>query len=215
MEEQLNNKYHNSKIYTIRSHQCETYYIGSTTQALYKRLSGHRNDFKAYNKSNGGRYLTSFEIIKYDDHYIELLEEYKCENKQQLERREGELIRENKKNCINVVVAGRTIKEYNIDNFEMLRKKSEEYRKLHRNEAINRSKKYHEDNREIIIEKFKIYRNNNKEYFKEYEKNRKNKKERQNKLKEKINCACGSIVCISAKARHEKSQKHKEFINLS
>ena len=40
----INNKYKNGKIYTIRSNQCEKYYIGSTIQRLSKRLYEHKRD---------------------------------------------------------------------------------------------------------------------------------------------------------------------------
>ena len=69
--EAINNKYHNGKIYTIRSPHTDKYYIGSTTQPLHKRLYGHRRGYEFYIKKKK-RYMTSFEVIKYDDNYIEL-----------------------------------------------------------------------------------------------------------------------------------------------
>jgi hypothetical protein len=74
------NKYHNSKIYTIRSHLNDKYYIGSTTQPLYKRLYEHKISYQYYKKNNK-KYMTSFEVLKFDDAYIELLEEFSCNNK--------------------------------------------------------------------------------------------------------------------------------------
>ncbi len=46
--------------------------------------------------------------------YIELLEEYPCENSIQLQKREGELIRELKP-ALNQIIAGRTIEEYRVE----------------------------------------------------------------------------------------------------
>jgi hypothetical protein len=91
------NRYHSGKIYAIRSHQTDKFYIGSTCLPLYKRLYKHRNNKKAY-ENCGYHKITSFDILQYDDHYIELLEEFRCENKMQLEKREGELIRLHKNN---------------------------------------------------------------------------------------------------------------------
>jgi len=79
--------YHNGKIYTIRSNQTEKYYIGSTTQTLTKRLSKHKSNFEDW-KRNGKGYMTSFEILKYDDVYIELLELFPCKSKEELNKKE-------------------------------------------------------------------------------------------------------------------------------
>ena len=133
----MTNRYANGKIYSIRSYQTPDIYIGSTCLSLSKRLHAHRSIYKRFNagKSN---YMTSYEILKYTDHYIELIEEHKCENKAQLERREGQLIRETE-NCINSRIAGRTKKEYGSENKDKI--------------AIIK-KKYYENNKEVINEKY-------------------------------------------------------------
>ena len=88
METKSDNKYMNGKIYSIRSYQTDKIYIGFTTQPLHKRLFKHRNGYKNY-KIHSKKYTSSFEIIKFDDNYIELIEEYPCVNKNLLHRREG------------------------------------------------------------------------------------------------------------------------------
>jgi hypothetical protein len=116
------NKYHDGKIYVIRSYQTDKYYIGSTTQPLCKRLYDHRKSYQC-----GLRSVRSYKIIQYDDNYIELLEEYKCDTKQQLTKREGELIREYRDNCVNNNIPCRTPKEWiadNIEKFKSIQKKS-------------------------------------------------------------------------------------------
>lgn len=97
--------YKNGKIYGIYSYQTDKVYIGSTCSRLCKRLYQHRAD---YNRFNNGKYrfVSSFDILQYDDHYIELVEEFPCENSMQLRKREGEIIRSTE-NCINKYVAGR------------------------------------------------------------------------------------------------------------
>ena len=100
--------YKNSKIYTIRSHHTDKIYIGSTANELRKRLYQHKKNYKYY--LNGRyNYVSSFEIVKYDDAYIELYEYYECNNKVELLKREGELIRE--LDCVNKVIPGTTNKE--------------------------------------------------------------------------------------------------------
>lgn len=84
--------YKNGKIYTLRSYQTDDVYYGSTTQPLSKRLSGHKAKYKCW-QSGKYHYMSSFEIIKFDDCYIELYEDYPCNSKSELDRREGEIIR--------------------------------------------------------------------------------------------------------------------------
>ena len=125
--------YSNGKIYTIRSHLVDDIYIGSTCQSLSMRIGGHRREYKRYQHGKCN-YVSSFKIVKYEDCYIELLEEFKCDNKQQLEKREGELIRANA--CVNKFIAGRTQAEYYQDNREALK----QYREVNRersNEKFN------------------------------------------------------------------------------
>ena len=102
--------YKNSKIYLLRSHQTDKVYVGSTTRRLNQRLAEHKQDFKNNEK------VKSRDIMKYDDCYIELYENYPCDNKEELRRKEGEIIRE--LDCVNKCVAGRTIKEYYMENKE-------------------------------------------------------------------------------------------------
>ena len=111
-------RYNNGKIYAIRSHQTDRVYIGSTCMPLAKRLYGHRRDKKKF--ENGKcTYVTSFEMLEFPDAYIELLEEHPCQNKMQLCRREGEIMRATE-NTVNRNVAGRTQAEYYRDNVEKI-----------------------------------------------------------------------------------------------
>ena len=104
--------YQNGKIYQIIDNTTGRFYIGSTTQPLYERLRGHKKNFKEYLDGKGG-YMTSFQIIGNDDYDIVLIENYPCQDKSQLNRREGEYIRINY--CVNKMVPGRTSKEYKHD----------------------------------------------------------------------------------------------------
>ena len=65
----------------------------------------------------------------------------------------------------------------------------------------NRTKKqYYEDNKENIKQRHKQYRENNRDIL--------NERQRQ-----KFNCECGGKYTRVHKARHEKSKKHRDFIN--
>ena len=169
--------YSNGKIYKLWSPQGDDIYIGSTTQSLAKRKQKH----KTINKCSA---KILFE--KYDDVRIELIEEYPCKNKMELNRREGEHIRNN--NCVNKFIAGRTYKEWVEDNKEHRL----EYQKLY-------NKEYSKNNKEKLLEYHKEYRENNKEKILE-------------KMREKITCECGCEITRTNLTRHNLSKKHINFI---
>ena len=184
------NKYNNSMIYTIRSPATERYYIGSTTQKLCKRFSDHKIDYKAYLKGTS-HFTTSFKILELGDAYIELLEEVNCENRNQLEKREGELIRLHKDLCVNKIIVGRTRKEYKNDNIESIKAFSKQY-KIDNKEKI---KQYKIDNKESISIQSKQYYKDNIESINA-------------KASLPYLCACGLTLRTDSKAKHNKSAKH-------
>lgn len=139
------NKYHNSKIYTIRSPQIDKFYIGSTCNKLCYRFTQH----KINNKNNNG--TSSFEILQFDDAYIELLENFKCESREELNKREGELIRQYKDQCVNKNIAGRTQKERDDVNKDQ----KKQYRENNKEHFEEYRKQYYEKNKDIILEKQK------------------------------------------------------------
>ena len=84
--------YENGKIYIIRNNVNEMVYIGSTCNPLHKRFYAHKRDMK--NKCNMHKPLyKDMALIGVDNYYIELIEEFRCENKMQLNKREGEVMR--------------------------------------------------------------------------------------------------------------------------
>jgi hypothetical protein len=137
-----NNRYANGKIYCLRSHQTDDIYIGSSTQLLYKRLYQHKKE--KYN-----------DLAKYDDVYIELIEEYPCNNKMELFKKEGEHIRAN--DCVNKFIAGRTAKEWYIDNRDEILQKDKQYRIDNRNKILENQKQFYIDNRDKILQNQKQY----------------------------------------------------------
>jgi hypothetical protein len=173
--------YKEGKIYAIRSPHTTKIYIGSTCQPLSKRLYQHRRSYAWYLKGNGAN-VRSYKILEKGDEYIELLEKYSCETKEELRKREGELIRQHHETCINKQIAGRSYKMYKSDNKDALAVKNKEYR---------------QENSSILKEKKKIYREKNKEHIK--------------KMSETmIHCLCGSIHRYSDGARHRRSKVHQQ-----
>ena len=159
--------YKNGKIYCIRNDVDEQIYIGSTCQELCKRMTYHRQDAKKPNRQNTLLYPL---MLKYgiEHFYIELIEEYPCENLKQLEKREGELIRELKAS-LNQKVAGRTVEEYKVECAE----------KIKTSKAI-RDKRYAENNPEKVKSRRKTY------YWKDPEKYREQARKYNQEHKEEI-----------------------------
>ena len=185
--------YSNGKIYCLRSHQTDDIYIGSTINKLSKRIGGHRENYKRW--MNGKHtYTTSFELIKYDDCYIELIEEYPCDNKDQLFKKEGEFIR--KMDCVNRCIAGRTHKEHYKDNRDKLLEQRKQYYQENKGKIQGYKKQYQQDNSEKIQGYKKQW----------YQKNREKKLE-------KITCECGSVTTKNHLPRHIKTIKHQNFLN--
>jgi len=119
--------YQQSKIYKLWSPSKNLVYYGSTVQSLAQRLTKHKCNYKRYNDDNTKSYLTSYLVLDCEDYKIELVEDYPCNNRQQLLKKEGEYIKNNE--CINNKVAGRTQAENYQDNKEEKIKAVAEYRK--------------------------------------------------------------------------------------
>jgi len=156
--------YQNGKIYKIYSpsHPEIDPYYGSTTQLLHKRFTDHKYE----------RSCASKLIICYEDAIIELVEEVKCNNVEELLAREAWWIIN--KPCINKrnpVRPEGAKKKYKAELYIKQREKLSEY-----------SKKYYQNNREKRLEYARQQRKHqNKEEIKEY------KKEYYQKNKEAIN----------------------------
>ena len=76
-------------------------------------MAYHRQDAKKANRHNTLIYplMLNYGLEQY---YIELVEEYPCENSNQLEKREGGITREMKAS-LNMKVSGRTKEEYKVE----------------------------------------------------------------------------------------------------
>jgi len=110
------------KIYVIksRSHP-DLQYIGSTKNSLKYRLSNHLNNYKKY-LNDKYHYVTSFDILKYNDYYVELYCNTGTDDKSDAHWFEGQIIRS--ETCVNKNVPSRTRKEY----YETNKDRIKEYR---------------------------------------------------------------------------------------
>ena len=115
-------KYQDGKIYRILNTESDDVYVGSTCQKLSKRMTNHRTDA---NRGINSALYQQMREIGIDRFYIELIETFPCESLEQLNKREGEWMREIA--TLNEKVAGRTKKEYKSDYKESINEKGKVY----------------------------------------------------------------------------------------
>lgn len=143
--------YSNGKIYALKSHNdTSLIYIGSTVQPLHKRHRAHRHKYKLY-IDNKHHYVTSFKVIEKGNTYMELLESYDCNTKEELLKKEGEYMRSI--NCVNKCLAGRTTKQYYIDNKEIILNRSLEWNKNNREHRLKYMVEWRKNNKDNLYEK--------------------------------------------------------------
>ena len=197
MNDNIDERYKNGKIYKIVCNISHNIYIGSTISILSHRLSQHKNNYKFYLEGKF-HYLTSYDIIKNNDYRIELLEHYPCNNRNELETQEREYIDDNI--CVNITIPTRTQKESGKIYREKNKEKKKEYRKKWEEDNKEHRKQYHKEryevNKERLNEQAKQYRIKNKERIRE-------------KRKIKILCeSCDVYIHKRHMKQHQKSTKH-------
>jgi hypothetical protein len=154
--------YSKGKIYTIRFFDNDKLiYIGSTTQSLAIRFGNHK---RAINFSSLNKYIQDNYENNYQCCYIELLEYFICNNKEELDKKEGEIIRKFKEDdnyiVINKRIAGRKHKEWLEDNKEKIikyYKDNEDKYKKYREKNKDKRREYIKQNKEKINEKRREY----------------------------------------------------------
>jgi hypothetical protein len=123
------------RVYKITSQNTDKIYIGSTTKNLKRRLQGHLANYKRY-INNKYEYTTSYEILKYEDAKIELIEEIEYIDIIDLRKRERHFIELYRKDCVNKYIPTRTQKE-----------SIKIYRTNHKEETKEYNKNYHNKNK--------------------------------------------------------------------
>ena len=149
--------YQKSKIYKLWSPSKNLVYYGSTIQELSQRFNEHISRYKRYTEDNNYcGCVTSFLVLECEDYKMELMEEYPCNNKQQLLKREGEYIKNNE--CVNKNIVGRTPKEYREDNADKYKERHIQYYKDNVDKYKEQQKQYYKDNADKINERIKQHR---------------------------------------------------------
>jgi len=214
------NSYQNGKVYKIWSLETEKIYVGSTSDTLSNRFCRHKSEYKKWKQDKTLNICTSyilFDEVGVDNCKIELVKNFPCNSKTELNREEGKVMREYKHLIVNRRLAGRTQKEYNEEHKEEKKEyrdehkeEIKEYSKEYRDEHKEEIKEYREQHKEEIKEYGKEYREQHKEEIKEYQKEY--YQERKGELNKKHDCQCGGKFTYKHKTIHEKSQKHQDYL---
>ena len=164
--------YGNGKIYRVWETSYAKCYVGSTTETLALRMAKHRCYYRFWAE---GRDLHKkatvydlFDEYGVDNCKIELLENFPCGSKSELEAQEGYHIRNN--NCVNKRIEGRSKIEYRFDHKDKMKEYNDIYRVVKKEEITEQRKGYREQNKEKIFDSKKQYRENNKEQIAEKKK---------------------------------------------
>jgi hypothetical protein len=168
--------YARGKIYKIVCNITGEQYIGATTQKLSQRLTCH------VSKKNTDKIYKSKNIILRGDYQIVLIENYPCNNREELDRKEREHIEAN--TCVNKIIPTRTREEYFETNKEAILLRSKEWYEANKESHLLRCKEYRETHKEEIVLQKKEYRDTHKEEI------ALGKKEHYNTHKEAINLKC-------------------------
>jgi hypothetical protein len=155
------NKYQDGKIYRIIGG--DKVYVGSTTHTINERYSKHKSCYNSFQKGNYGKCMAFdiFDEFGVDACSIELVEDYPCSSKRDLEERERHWIQTLE--CVNKVVPTRTDKEYYQDNRDARLESTKQYRDSHKDELQKYQKEYRDSHKEYIAEKNKEWRDANRE----------------------------------------------------
>jgi hypothetical protein len=144
------NKYSNGKIYTIRNKNDETQiYVGSTANTLVERMYKHKYDGNTERCKHWLLYRTINNDWSAWD--ITLHSLYPCNTKQELCRREGEIIREI--GTLNERIAGRTTRERYIEEKPRIAATQKDYYYRKQDMILKQKKEYYIRNKENIREK--------------------------------------------------------------
>ena len=150
-------RYQKGKIYQIVDNGYNMFYIGSTCCELSARLAQHRMHYKQFNKMQRTTRFTVYNIFdKYgaENCKIELIENFPCEHRAELLKREGFYTRSME--CVNKQIPDRTREEYCATHKEEMKATRMKYIKENREKMKAMYARYYEEHKEDFLAKCKV-----------------------------------------------------------
>ena len=187
--------YSKGKIYKILNNIDDEIYVGSTIEKLSTRMAHHRYSLKKRPHIKLYDHMNKLDVKNF---YIELIENYPCNDGDELRAREGYYIREI--GTLNKNVAGRPPQEY-----------KKQYWDAHKEKYNEEKRKSRLDNKDEINEQRRNRYPENKETYKTYYNN--NKERIKQQKSERIQCSiCGCHLNKSNLSTHQKTKKCKSYV---
>lgn len=195
-------------------------YVGSTTNMRTRKMN-HKKDCHNENSKGHNRYVYHFirEHGGFNNWEMVLVEAYCATDNMDLRKRERYWTEELKGSLhTNLPYStdeekNEQKKEHYEDNKNQYLERAKNYYEENKEYKLQYQKQYSQKNKEKIAENQKQYRLDNKEKLAEQKKQyREDNKER---FYRKITCECGSIYNNSHKNRHEKTDKHLKYLEIS
>ena len=186
---------------------CDFVYVGSTSN-LNKRIKDHKQN--CVNESCRAYTYDLYKNIRlfggFEKCNFEIIENYDCENRKEALIREQYWINELKAN-LNTIMAfnpkSKNERVKDISNTEEAKEKRKEYLLQNKDRFKERDKKNKKEYYEKNKNKWDKYREEHREQLRE-----------NNKINGTVyyTCGCGSEVCILKWTRHERTLKHKKYL---
>lgn len=136
----------------------------------------------------------------------EYFQQYRQEHKEEMRENNAEYYQKNREKLTE------QYKRYREEHKEQIARRQSLYRQEHKEEKRIRDKQYHVKNSEKIKMQKAQYRQMNSDKIKQ--RYRDNKEELNRKKCQITQCTCGGKYTASHKARHEKSEKHRTYVNI-
>ena len=160
--------FQNGKIYClrVRNDGDKIVYVGSTVRPLSERMGEHRHGVK---KNPEWKIYKLLAEVGLDNVYIELLQAFPCNNREELNAEEGRHMRIHRTTIegANAKIAGRTDQDYRAENREALKAKCKAYHTSNRDHLNAKSTAYYAAHRDTLTAQAREYYDAHRETMKE------------------------------------------------
>ena len=138
------NRYENGKIYMITDIAMTKKYIGSTTESLKKRFERHKSKYPQYLRGDADntRSYWLFDEFGVENCKILLIKNFPCSSKEELEREEGNVIRESESTKRLLVEQEKNTIKMKTNIFAFRRRFTENYTQKRDKKALRENEAY-------------------------------------------------------------------------